>query len=487
MVLTLQNSMKKLMTVKDHSTLIEGTISSTIWRNSQPMLMAILLLLMYELLESSLIALGSAANLTAFGFTVPITAAMTAFAVGTSIRCNNIVIKSACIEKKSLANIISNALMLSAISIIAISILAYALSEQILQALGNNNWLTSDEKSISPALISSQLHYIDYRLLSWVFLGAVWQINGILRALNFTKLASNLMMYWVIIKGALALLLLLPSSPFFWDSLIALAIVNISSDIIISLVALYFLNSKIKLRWPSLSKSKLQFTQAKLASVLVIMQQLLTPMSLALLTMIAASYNHTYVAAFALIFKLEAVILLIPMALTTSMPAIIGFNYWSGRHQRVNQAYKLMFTAIIFAQCFIAVALSFSMDFWAKSLCPHDNVAIHLKHFLTWLPWGYIGAGCVIVYQSTLNAKDQVIKATALGILHRFILLISCAYLGFSTDEYFLYPSLMLAHLIAGLVVIYAFYKSKKHINNHRQDTRLIADKNGIEPQSKSI
>jgi Na+-driven multidrug efflux pump len=81
------------MTVKEHSFLIDGKISTAIWRNSQPMLVAILLLLIYELLESSLIALGSTANLTAFGFTVPITAAMTAFAVGTSIRCNNKVIK----------------------------------------------------------------------------------------------------------------------------------------------------------------------------------------------------------------------------------------------------------------------------------------------------------------------------------------------------------------------------------------------------------
>jgi Na+-driven multidrug efflux pump len=473
--------MKLKMTVKEHSFLIDGKISTAIWRNSQPMLVAILLLLIYELLESSLIALGSTANLTAFGFTVPITAAMTAFAVGTSIRCNNKVIKSACLEKEFLSNRIGNALMLSGITIAIMSVVAFVFSDYLLLALGNSHWLTSNETSITPALIDDQSDYINYRLLSWLFLGAVWQINAILRALNFTKLASNLMIYWVIIKGGLALLFLLPNSPFYLDSLIALAIVHASSDIIISLMGLYFLNKKVALKWPSLTELKAQCKQPKMAGFLVISQQLVTPISLALLTLLAANYSPTYVAAFALIFKLEAVILLIPMALTTSMPAIIGVNYWSSRYQRVNQAYKIMFTTIIIAQCVIAIILSYSLEFWANSLCPHDNVAIHLKHYLTWVPWGYIAAGCVMVYQSTLNAKDQVVKATALGVLHRFILLIPLAYIGLSTSEYSLYPSLMLAHLITGFLLIYAFNKSNKKLNSNKQETSIIDFKKTIE------
>ncbi|WP_057180432.1 MULTISPECIES: MATE family efflux transporter [Colwellia] len=154
---------------------------------------------------------------------------------------------------------------------------------------------------------------------------------------------------------------------------------------------------------------------------------MITPLSLAI---IAASYNHTYVAAFALIFKLEAIILLIPMALTTSMPAIIGFNYWTGHHDRVKQAYRYMFATVLIAQLVIALVLNYTVDFWANSLCQHDSVTIHLKHYLTWLPWGYIGAGCVIVYQSTLNAKDKAINASVLAIIHSLLLLIPLCMVG---------------------------------------------------------
>jgi len=445
------------MTVKDHTSLLEGKISSVIWRNSQPMFMAILLLLMYELLESGLIALTSTATLTAFGFTVPITAAMTALAVGTSIRCNNQAVKSACLDKDNISLSISQVLLSSALKILLITILALTFSEQLLQLLGNNEWLSSKMALEAPHLVTEQLSYINNRYYSWIFLGVVWQINGILRALNFSQLASIIMVYWVILKGSLALLFLLPQSPLYFDSLVAISLVHAISDISFSLISLYILHRKIKLKWPSLKDLKTQCKQPKLASILVIGQQLITPLSLAVLTLIAASYSHTYVAAFALIFKLEAIILLIPMTLTTSMPAIIGFNYWTGNHQRVKQAYRYMFSVVLIAQFIIAVGLNYTVDFWANTLCPHDTVAIHLKHYLTWLPWGYIGAGCVIVYQSTLNAKDKVINASVLGIVHRLVLLIPLAWFGLNDGEYSLYPLLMVGHLLSGIFVLYLF------------------------------
>jgi Na+-driven multidrug efflux pump len=145
------------------------------------------------------------------------------------------------------------------------------------------------------------------------------------------------------------------------------------------------------------------------------------------------------------------------MVLTTSMPAIIGFNYWTGNHDRVKKAYRYMFATVLIAQFVIAIALNYTVDFWANSLCPHDSVTIHLKHYLTWLPWGYIGAGCVIVYQSTLNAKDKAITASVLGIMHRLILLIPLAWFGLNDGEYSLYPALMLAHLFSGFCVLYLF------------------------------
>jgi len=131
---------------------------------------------------------------------------------------------------------------------------------------------------------------------------------------------------------------------------------------------------------------------------------------------------------------------------------------------------------VIAAQILIAVILHYSIDFWANSLCPHDSVSIHLKYFLTWLPWGYVGAGCVMVYQSTLNAKDKVIDASILGVSHRLALLLPLAWLGFNDGHYSLYPALTLAHLLAGITVMYIYMKNRaKSVNKlARQEQTVI-------------
>ena len=441
------------MSAIENSKLLEGSLSATIWRNSQPMFIAIVMLLMYELLESGLIALQSAETLIAFGFTVPITAAMTALAVGTSIRCNNKVVKSSCSRDSCTAKTTSVAVLGSVLILLAFSVVALLFSQSILSLLGNNSWLSNEASSDFPLLAQQQANYINSRYISWVFLGLIWQINAVFRALNATKLASNIMVYWLTFKSSLALALLLPESIFYVEGLFTIALVHLASDGLFALISLYFLHKKIDLKWPSPNELLSNFKQTKLAGILVISQQLVTPLSMAVLTMIAASFDHTYVAAFALIFKVEAMLLIIPMVLTTSMPAIIGINYWSGKHERVQQAYRYMFGIIIISQLIVALLLSFSLDFWASTLCPHDSVAIHLKHYLTWVPWGYIAGACAIVYQSTLNAKDKVISASLLAITHRLLLLMPLAWIGLNIGKYALYPAIMVSHLLIAALV----------------------------------
>ncbi len=78
-------------------------ISKVIWQSTLPMFGAILALLAYDLLESSLLALNGEQALTALGFTLPITTAITAIAIGMSIITNNKVVKYACLHGDELA------------------------------------------------------------------------------------------------------------------------------------------------------------------------------------------------------------------------------------------------------------------------------------------------------------------------------------------------------------------------------------------------
>ena len=123
---------------------------------------------------------------------------------------------------------------------------------------------------------------------------------------------------------------------------------------------------------------------------------------------------------FAFIFRMESIFLLLPMMLTTTMPCIIGTNYWLGHFKRVKQAYYFAFIVIAIVQLGLAILLMINNNMLSYFICPEGEVAELLAIYLTWLPLGYIGAGFAIVYQSCLNAEGKPIQACSLGVMASF-------------------------------------------------------------------
>jgi len=290
------------------------------------------------------------------------------------------------------------------------------------------------------------------------------------------------MFSWLAVKSILALILLLPSSDYFLSALSGLAYVHVISDLLIASISLVILIKKLKLSYPSLHNIKSQLTSPKKDAVIVVLQQLITPISMALLTMIASKIDYSYVAAFAFIFRMESLFLLIPMVLTTSMPAIIGSNFWVGNKQRVKLAYFITFSTIILAQLIIAMGLYFYSPFFSTILCSQDTVANYISRYFIWVSWGYLSIGCIMVYQSCLNAKGKTIQALILGIFHRIVFLLLFAYIGsvYALQEDFyqgvlfghvinaantindhFYQGILSGHIASGVMILIFLYKNK--------------------------
>ena len=324
------------MSVCNSQSFTQAKPSTLLWRNTLPMVGAILALLAYDLLESSLLAFQSEQLLASFGFTLPITTAMTALAIGLSIRANNKVVHRNCTDKENLSHEISNCLLNSLVIVSCFSLVFYLCREQLLLATGNSVWLSNNTNE---ALKTSQLDYMSLRYLGWVFLALMWQVNAVLRALGWMQIASGLMLSWASFKGLVAVALLTPESPLFQQNLVALAWVHILADGMFALISLWFLKQKVSLKRPKITLHEFTNIQQKKDGLLVIAQQFVTPISMAILTAIAATIDTSYVAALALLFRLEVLFLLLPMVLTTSLPAIVGANFWLGASNSVSRNY----------------------------------------------------------------------------------------------------------------------------------------------------
>ena len=443
-------------------------VSKVIWQSTLPMFGAILALLAYDLLESSLLALNGEQALTALGFTLPITTAITAIAIGMSIITNNNVVKVACLHNGELAKSVVMSLLQASCFIILFSIVFYSLNEQLLTLLGNRSWSSGHIGDPEIKIVVSQVNYLEARYLGWVFLAIIWQINAIFRALGNSKLASRLMMSWLLVKSMVAILLVTPESIFHLSGLAGLAFGHSSVDFLFAVISIWLLHKNLDLAWPSFSELRREILSVKLNSIVIVLQQLVTPLSIALLTIIAAKISYSYVAAFAFIFRMEAILLLLPMMLTTTMPCIVGTNYWLGHFKRVKQAYVIAFKSIVLVQLLLAILLLINNNMISYFICPEGEVAELLSLYLTWVPLGYIGAGFAIVYQSCLNAEGKSLQACSVGIMHRLVLLLPLAMIGgiIATDSS-LFQALMLGHLCAAIYVIY-LYRRRRVNNQHK-------------------
>jgi Na+-driven multidrug efflux pump len=445
-----------------------GKIHQVIWKSTGPMVGAILALFAYDLLESSLLALNGEHVLTALGFTLPITTAIAAIAIGTSIRTNNKVVKFACLHKDKLAKVIATSIIISVMVVSMLSIIFYIMNDYLLASLGSQSWSNTIDNPIDFA--TTQNTYLNARYLGWIFLTVIWQVNATLRALGNTKLASGLMLSWLLVKSILAIALLTPESLWHLPGLSGLALSHVSVDMLFAFISLLLLVNKTELELPSFNELRIAIFSAKHDGLFIILQQLITPISIALLTMIAASVDYSYVAAFAFILRIESLLLLLPMVLTTSMPCIIGTNYWSGHMKRVKNAYSITFFTIVLSQFALAILLYLNSDLLSYFICPEGSVAQLITNFLIWVPIGYIGAGCAIVYQSCLNSEGKTLQASFIGITHRLLLLLPIAFIGASiASENSFFQAIMLGHLVSGLYVIYLFKKRKEVENNKVQ------------------
>ena len=424
-----------------------------LWFNSIPMVGAILALFAYDLLESSLMAFQSVVGLAAFGFTLPITAAMTAMAIGLSIRSNNKVVHCNCTSPGNLSRETSNTLFLAFIITLFASAIFYIFNKELLLFTGNANWLIEGHGSEA---VNTQSAYLSLRYMGWIFMVLMWQANAILRALGWMHTASLLMFAWMCCKSLLVIIYLVPQSPLYTNGFISLGYVHLTTDLLFAAISLLVLHKKVHLRQPRLKTILRSGFGRRFDGCLVVAQQFITPVSMAALTAIAASIDTSYVAALALLFRLEVLFLLLPMVLTTSMPAIVGANFWLGHKERVKQFYRFAFSTILFFQFIVALFVFTQGHFLSSFICPHDVIASHLRTYLHWVPWGYGAAGIAIVFQSCLNAKNQTIQATFIGIAHRLIAVLPLTILGaVFFGEFGFYQGMMIGHLLAIIPVIY--------------------------------
>jgi Na+-driven multidrug efflux pump len=425
-------------------------ISQTSWL----LFAAIFALLAYEVVESSIIAKHGDNSLSLFGFILPLTPFLSASAIAVAIRSNMVLVKS----HQSQGHYITSLMLWAGLTAILMGGVFYISKGFVLSLLGFDTWLMQWSQAQQVFYKAEIFSYLNYKIYSLVALFLIWQISTILRTLGYHKRSASLLLSWMLLKlFMLTQIIDVQSTALITE----LGQLHFTTDMTFALFGLMLLSNKIQFCFKTL-KLDIIFNDKK-TSIILMLQQLVPPLSLAFLMAIVVRVDASHIGVFAIVFRLEPLLLLLPMVLTASLPASIGLNFWAGNKKCCYQVLKLSFALIIIFQLILATFLNIYLAELIKVLCPDCEQVKMIKSYLALLPFSYAALGLAVLYPSCLNAIGRPKQALFKLVFHRLVLIPLFVLVGYLSGlQNNIYYALFFAHMAAGLFVLLHFRRSLK-------------------------
>lgn len=290
---------------------IEHNLGRRLFAMTWPMLAGVVALMSFQLADSVFVGMLGTEPLAAMGFTMPINQLMIGIQIGTGIAATALISRAIGAGSSEHAKRLSTLVLLIGSSMIGLlALIVFLLKQPILHALGAGEEVFSYTDSYwLPWLLSTWSH-------AFLYFG-----NSLCRAHGNTRLPGLMM-----VVTSLLNIILDPIFIFVFDwGLPGAAFATIVSCIIGSIV---IYTQLFKNHWLAFSIQRLELVPA-LASIAKIslpamLSQLMPGMAALLATRIVASFGATAIAAWALGTRLETFSIVIVLALTMSMPPMLG-------------------------------------------------------------------------------------------------------------------------------------------------------------------
>lgn len=381
------------------------------------MLFGVLSLMSFQLVDSAFIGQLGVLPLAAQGFTQPIQMVIIGLQVGLGIATTAIISRALGEHKTQYAQQIGGlVVMIGAVGIALFSLIIYGLKNPILEALGAPD-------TIQPIVHS---YWIYWLFSSWC--GALlYFFYSLCRANGNTLLPGIMMMVTSLLNIALDPLFIFT----FNMGINGAAIATIISFLIGIAVVMptIFRQHWMSFDWHDLNVPK------NIASLTAIMgpamiSQLLPSMSAILATKLLASFGTTAVAAWAIGSRYEFVAIVAVLALTMSMPPMVGRLLGAKQFDQIEKLISIAIRFILLFQLTIAALTFLGAHFLANLMTSDNNVATILHWHLTLVPVSLGTLGVCMLMVSLSNAIGQSYYALLISALRLFVFFLPCLWLG---------------------------------------------------------
>ncbi|WP_028774988.1 MATE family efflux transporter [Shewanella waksmanii] len=409
--------------MKDRHGLLTQPIGRVLLNMSLPNLIGILTILGFSLVDTFFISQLGTEALAAISFTFPVTLIISSVAIGigagVSTNLGRLIGGGNAPKAKVFLH---DALLLTFLLIALLAILGSLFINPLFSLLGAN--------AGSLPLIS------DYMLI-W-YLGAPILVllmvgNQGLRATGDTRSPAKIMALAAIINVILDPLLIFGIGPFPRLEIQGAAIASVISWLVALSLSSYLLIFKRHLvEFAGICRKRLICNWKQLAHIAqpAALMNLLNPLANAMIMAMLARIDHSAVAAFGAGIRLESVLLIPVMALSSSLVPFVAQNLGAGQTQRAHHALMLSLKFVFVFQSLLYLPLFFAAQPIAE-LFSNDAQVIDWLSFYIWvLPVAYGPLGIIILVATSLNAYHRPMASLTLNVCRLFLVMLPLAALG---------------------------------------------------------
>ncbi|KAA1172900.1 MATE family efflux transporter [Marinobacter salinexigens] len=412
-----------------------------------PMLFGVLSLMTFQLTDSVFVGQLGRDPLAALGFTVPIQQLVSGMYVGLGIATTAIISRTLGQNDEMRARRLGGLVITTGASLAALLCLSvWLLQDLILDLLG-----------ASEALRPTIHGYWGVWLLSAWAGAMVYFGYSICRSNGDTKVPGYMMIATSLLNIALDPLYIfvfdwgLPGAA--WATLTAF-----------SIGALVVYPTLLRRHWLRFDLGNLQLFQTlrQLGGIMApaMVSQLMPPLSAMLATALVAGFGSAAVAAWGLGTRLEFFSIVVVLALTMSMPPMIGRLRGAGEIEQIRQLVRIAVRFVVGWQLAIGIIWLAASGMVSDLFSSDQYVQEVLGDYLVRVPLSYSGLGVCMLMVSICNALGLAMRALLVSTLRLFACYLPLLWLGSQFGELTgLMTGALIGNLLAGMMA-YSFYRA---------------------------
>ena len=385
------------------------------------MVFGMVAILLFNLVDTFFISLLGTDALAAVSFTFPVTFAVNCITMGIGVGL------SASIGRllgqgnsRHAAQLTTHGLILAIGLIIIACFIGFFTIDPLFRLLG------AEDK-----LIPLIHQYMSIWYLTIPLLVIPMSSNSAIRATGDTKTPAKIMMLAGLINGILDPLLIFGYGPFPELGIKGAAIASGISWFGALCASFYVLTHKVKLlALPKMSSLFSDWKQILSIGTPAGLSTALNPISGAILMMMLASQGTVAVASYGAAQRVESLMLLVMISLTSALSPFVAQNLGAKQPERVKEAIFLAVKFSVLFQLFLYI-LIVPLSIPLSHLFSQDGLVQHgLWMYLICVPFSYGFQGIIMVLVSSLNAMQKPLHSFSWSFMRLFIFTLPTAWVG---------------------------------------------------------